>query len=250
MTCNIAINGFFGRMGQSIHAESMTHKSADITLGCDIEEKIKNHQGVDGVILTSDITSSDKSFDVVIDFSLPKPSINTINACVSIKKPMTIGTTGFDDKQLSIIKEASKIIPILLAPNMSQGVNVSLKSLETMSKALKGYDVLIKEVHHVNKVDSPSGTAIKMAQVICKGLDIELGDVHSEKCPIKFESLRENTEIGTHEVIFTSNSDSIHVKHLAKNRSIFAKGAIETSIWISSQKPGLYSYLDYMDDVS
>jgi 4-hydroxy-tetrahydrodipicolinate reductase len=245
MTCNIAINGFFGRMGQSIHAESITHKSADITLGCDIEEKIKNHQGVDGVILTSDITSSDKSFDVVIDFSLPNPSINTINACVLIKKPMTIGTTGFDDKQLSIIKKASKTIPILLAPNMSQGVNVSLKSLETMSKALKGYDVLIKEVHHVNKVDSPSGTAIKMAQVICKGLNIEL-----EKCPIKFESLRENTEIGTHEVIFTSNSDSIHVKHLAKNRSIFAKGAIETSIWISSQKPGLYSYLDYMDDVS
>ena len=73
---------------------------------------------------------------------------------------MTIGTTGFDDKQLSIIKEASKTIPILLAPNMSQGVNVSLKSLETMSKALKDYDVLIKEVHHVNKVDSPSGTAI------------------------------------------------------------------------------------------
>ena len=250
MTCKIAINGFFGRMGQSIHAESMTCKSADITVGCDVEEKIKNHQGVESMILTSDITSSDKFFDVVIDFSLPDPSINTINACVSIQKPMTIGTTGFNENQLSIIKEASKTIPILLAPNMSQGVNVSLKSLETMSKALKGYDILIKEVHHVNKLDSPSGTAIKMAQVICKGLNVKLGDVHSEKCPIKFESLRENTEIGTHEVIFTSNSDSIHVKHLAKNRSIFARGAIETSIWISNQKPGLYSYLDYMDDAS
>ena len=250
MTCNIAINGFFGRMGQSIHAESMVHESANITLGCDIEEKVKTHQGLDGVILTSDITSSEKLFDVVIDFTLPSPSIDTINACVSIKKPMAIGTTGFNEHQLSIIREASKSIPILLAPNMSQGVNVSLKSLQAMSKALKDYDVLIKEVHHVNKVDSPSGTAIKMAQVICKGLDIDLGDVHSAKCPIKFESLRENTEIGTHEVIFTSDSDSIHVKHLAKNRSIFAKGALETSIWISSQKPGLYSYLDYMDDIS
>ena len=167
-----------------------------------------------------------------------------------MKKPMTIGTTGFDKGQLSAIKEASKTIPILLAPNMSQGVNVSLKSLEIMSHGLKEYDVLIKEVHHVNKVDSPSGTAIKMAQVICKSRGVELGDVYSDECPIKFECLRENTEIGTHEVIFTSVSDSIHVKHLARDRSIFAKGAIETSLWISTQKPGLYSYNDYMEDMS
>ncbi len=250
MTCNIAINGFFGRMGQTIYAESMTHNSAKITLGCDAEEKIKNHDGLDSIILTSNLISSENSFDVVIDFSLPNPSINAINACVSMKKPITIGTTGFDKGQLSAIKEASKTIPILLAPNMSQGVNVSLKSLEIMSHALKEYDVLIKEAHHVNKVDSPSGTAIKMAQVICKSRGVELGDVHSDECPIKFECLRENTEIGTHEVIFTSVSDSIHVKHLARDRSIFAKGAIETSLWISTQKPGLYSYNDYMEDMS
>lgn len=250
MTCNIAINGFFGRMGQTIYEESMSHNTVKITIGCDLEEKIKNCDDIEGVILTSDITSSKDSIDVVIDFSLPGPSINTINACVSIKKPITIGTTGFNENELSKIREASKTIPILLAPNMSQGVNVSLKSLALMSKSLKEYSVLIKEIHHVNKVDAPSGTAIKMAQVICDSQNIVLGDVESPKCPIKFESLRQNTEIGTHEVIFTDKHDEIRLVHIANHRSIFGKGAIQTAKWIKGQSPGLYSYSDYMDDIA
>ena len=104
----------------------------------------------------------------------------------------------------------------------------------------------IKEIHHVNKIDAPSGTAIKMAEVICKSRGIDLGDVKSETCPIKFESIRERTEIGTHEVIFKNKSDEIRLIHIAKDRSIFADGAIETAVWVKNQKAGLYTYNDYM----
>tara|TARA_B100001778_G_scaffold307932_1_gene288337 strand:+ start:73 stop:822 length:750 start_codon:yes stop_codon:yes gene_type:complete len=247
---NIAINGFLGRMGQSIFNESANHNDIKITIGCDSDDMIKSSTNTFNLPLTTDISQNHDLFDVVIDFSLPDPSISTIQKCILIKKPITIGTTGFNNNQLEHINVASKQIPILLAPNMSHGVNVSLNSLALMSKNLRGYDILIKEVHHKNKVDSPSGTAIKMAQVICDSQNIELGDISSSKCPIKFESLRQDTEIGTHEVVFTDQHDAIHLLHIANDRSIFARGAIDTAKWIKDQLPGLYSYSDYMADIS
>ena len=218
-------------------------KKLEVTVGCDQKDKIDPQHEIS---LTDDLSKFSDLFDVVIDFSLPEPSISTIQKCVAIKKPITIGTTGFNKTQLEHINKASKQVPILLAPNMSHGVNVSLKSLALISKNLRGYDVLIKEVHHVNKVDSPSGTAIKMAHVICDNQNIELGDINSSECPIKFESLRQDTEIGTHEVIFKNKSDEIRLIHIAKDRSIFADGALETAMWVKNQKAGLYTYNDYM----
>ena len=244
------MNGFLGRMGQSIFQESANHKDVEITLGCDSSVKIESSSKEFDLELTSDISKFDKLFDVVIDFSLPAPSVDTIQKCISLEKGITVGTTGFTEEQLAVITRASKSIPILLAPNMSRGVNVSLNSLALMSKSLKDYDVLIKEIHHINKLDSPSGTAIKMAQVICDSQGMVLGDVKSSKCPIKFDSLRQDTEIGTHEVIFTDKHDQIRLVHIANDRSIFAKGAIQTAKWIKNQRSGLYSYCDYMEDLS
>ncbi len=245
MKTNIAINGYCGRMGAAIYEDSTNFKNLKITVGCDVEEKILNKK-TDGVILTSDLTSAKDLFDVVIDFTLPIPSIEAIYNCVTMNKPIVIGTTGYNNEQLNNIKEASQTIPILLAPNMSIGVNVSLSALSMIARSLKNYKVKIEEVHHKNKIDSPSGTAIKMAQVICDAQDIELGDINSNNCPITFESKREDTKVGTHEVIFQGESDSVSLTHIAKNRSIFANGAIATAIWLQTQKPGLYSYQDYI----
>ena len=182
MTCNIAINGFFGRMGQSIFEESTNHQNASITIGCDVKDKIEK-PSLGDVVLTSDIDQHAEQFDVLIDFTLPQPSLDIINKCVSMKKPITIGTTGFTTEQMKQMVSASEFIPILLAPNMSRGVNASLDGLAKISKSLKDYNILIKEIHHVNKVDSPSGTALKMAQVICDNQCIELGDIKSKDCP-------------------------------------------------------------------
>jgi 4-hydroxy-tetrahydrodipicolinate reductase len=237
-TSRIAINGFFGRMGQAIYNLSKEEKF-NVTVGCDQKDKINlEHE----VLLTDDLSNSPESFDVVIDFSLPVPSINTVKICEAISKPITIGTTGFNDDQKHYLISASKSIPLLLAPNMSLGVNASLKSIFDLSKILSNYDISIEETHHRNKVDSPSGTALKIAEVVAKARGIE-----PDKIDIK--SNREDGEIGVHKTIFKSKDDEIIVFHNAFNRTIFATGALETSQWIAKQEPGLYTYKDFMDSV-
>ena len=149
MTCNIALNGFFGRMGQSIFEESKKNSNCLITVGCDLKEKLLNNT-FENIALTSDIEKHSEDFDVVIDFTLPEPSIDLIKKCVRINKPIAIGTTGFSQEQLSLIFEASKEIPILLAPNMSHGVNVSFAALEDISKSLK-----IVLLGDTDQVDTP-----------------------------------------------------------------------------------------------
>ena len=234
----IAINGFFGRMGQTIYSLSK-EKKFNVTVGCDQKDKINlQHE----VLLTDDLSKFSESFDVVIDFSLPAPCINTVKTCEVISKPITIGTTGFNDEQKDYLIAASKNIPLLLAPNMSLGVNASLKSISDLSKILSNYEVSIEETHHRNKVDAPSGTALKIAEVVAEARGIEPGNIH-------IKSNREDGEIGVHKTIFKSVDDEIIVFHNAFNRTIFATGALETSQWIAKQEPGLYTYKDFMDSV-
>ena len=111
----------------------------------------------------------------------------------------------------------------------------------------KNYEVSITETHHKNKIDSPSGTAIKMAEIICESKNIKLGNIKSSDCPIKIESHRVDSEVGTHEVIFKNELNELKLTHKAYNRSIFSKGALDTSLWLVSQPPGLYHFNDFMD---
>ena len=239
---NIAINGFLGRMGQSIFHESANHNDIKITLGCDSDQMINSSANVFSLPLTSDITQNHDLFDVVIDFSLPEPSIKAVKTCEEISKPITIGTTGFSNEQKEYLIAASEKIPLLLAPNMSLGVNASLQSISDLSKLLINYEVSIEETHHKNKIDSPSGTALKIADVIANARGIEASS-------IDIKAYREDGEIGVHKTIFKSDDDEIIIFHNAFNRSIFAKGALETSQWIANQKPGLYTYKDFMESV-
>ena len=235
----IAINCFFGRMCQSIFKLSKKN-NFKVTVGCDKQEKLSQESEV---LLLSSLSSNPDSFDVVIDFSLPEPSINVVKVCEALSKPITIGTTGFNRTQKDQLLAASKNIPLLFAPNMSLGVNATLKSISELSKLLLNYKVSIEETHHKNKIDSPSGTALKIAEVVA-----EARGINPEKIDIK--SFREDGEIGVHKTIFKSNDDEIIIYHNAYNREIFALGALETSQWIAKQKPGFYTYKDYMEDVS
>ena len=235
----IAINGFFGRMGQAIYELSLKQKF-DVTVGIDIKEKLQSDLDVK---FSDNLSEYSELFDVVIDFSLPEPCINAVKACQKLKKPITIGTTGFSSDQKKLLTEASKEIPLLLAPNMSIGVNASLKSISELSKLLSGYEVSIEETHHKNKLDSPSGTALKIAEVVG-----EARNTNSSQINIK--SFREEGEVGIHKTIFKSSDDEIIIYHNAYNRAIFAQGALDTSQWISKQKIGLYTYSDYMEDIA
>ena len=258
MTCKIAINGFLGKMGQSIFDESKNSSLYDVRVGCDVDKKIDElkshpevwHEKSGGLILTTDLNKCKDLYDVVIDFSLPSSSEKIVKLCRDLRKPITIGTTGFTNDQLKKIELAAELIPILLAPNMSYGVNVCFHMLSVLAKKLKNYEVSIFETHHKNKIDSPSGTAIKMAEIICESKNIKLGDVQASNCPIKIESLRVDSEIGTHEVIFKNESNELKLMHTAFNRSIFAQGALDTSLWIIKQPPGLYHFNDFLDNQS
>ena len=244
----IAINGFYGKMGQAIYSQSIKIPSLVVTVGCDVASKI-NAKETSDIKLTDKLSAVENLFDVVIDFTLPTPSLSTLNQCHEMRKPAVVGTTGFTKEQLEEIKQLSKDIPILLAPNMSMGVNVSIESLSYIAGMLKDYEITIEETHHINKVDSPSGTALKMANVIADAANLTLGDIESKDCPIKFISNRENTAIGTHTITFSSEQDEIVLTHNANTREIFAIGALRTANWIKTQDVGFYNYKDFMDSI-
>ena len=235
----IAINGFYGRMGQAIFNLSLV-KNFTVTVGIDKQDKLET---IEGLKLSDSLTKLKEFYDVVIDFSLPEPSVKAVKECESLGKPITIGTTGFTDEQRQMITDASKRIPILLAPNMSKGVNASLQTISDLSRLLSDYEVSIEETHHKNKVDSPSGTALKIAEVVANARNIKASDIN-------ITSYREEGEIGVHKTVFKSDDDEIIIYHNAFNRKIFAKGALETSQWIAKQKPGLYTYKNFMEDIT
>ena len=215
----VFINGLSGKMGSSI-ADIATQQN-DLNLIHD--KNIKNA-------------------DVLIDFSRPSSTLNILEDCLEHNIPMVIGTTGFNQDELSIIKEASKKIPILLAFNMSKGIFIIKKSIQDFLESNNNkLNCTIEEVHHTEKVDSPSGTALELKKVI------EIADIANNILSLNIESKRVEDVFGIHKVIFSSDSDYIEFKHEALSRKVFAEGAIEISKLISSKSPKMYDLEDFFN---
>jgi len=215
----IFINGQSGKMGSSI---------ADIA----------TEQGDLNLIQDGHI----KNADVLIDFSRPSSTLKILEDCLKLNIPMVIGTTGFNKEELSAIEEASKKIPILLAFNMSKGIFIIKKSIQDFLKSNSSkLKCTIEEVHHTEKVDSPSGTAIELKNVI------EKADIAKNISSLNIESKRVQGVFGIHKVIFSSDSDYIEFKHEALSRKVFAEGAIEISKLISSKSPKMYELEDFFN---
>jgi 4-hydroxy-tetrahydrodipicolinate reductase len=215
----VCINGLSGKMGSSIKDIAMQQNDLNLIY----DNNIKNA-------------------DVLIDFSRPSSTLNILEDCLEHNIPMVIGTTGFNQDELSIIKEASKKIPILLAFNMSKGIYIIKKSIQNFleSNTIK-LSCVIEEVHHTEKVDSPSGTAIELKKVI------EIADIAKNISSLSIESKRVKGIFGIHKVIFSSDSDYIEFKHEALSRKVFAEGAIEISKLISSKSPKMYELEDFFN---
>ena len=214
---NLFVNGISGKMGSSI-----------INLVSNIENVL--------------ITDSIIDCDVVVDFSRPESSLNIINKCIENKKPIVIGTTGFNDEQLQIIKEASQDIPVLLSYNMSKGIFFLKKSIKDfLHKNQHNFECVIHEVHHTEKVDSPSGTAIELEKTI------QNNDINKIISSICIESKRVFGVNGIHEVRFFNNNDSIVFKHEALSRNIFSEGALAIAKSILKKEPNLYSVKDFFN---
>ena len=239
----IAITGSNGRMGQALIEA--------VKLNPNVSEGSILNRGVD-------IKRVLKDFDVLIDFTRPEATLDALSICQSAGKAMVIGTTGFSDDALKVIDQASSDIPIVFAPNMSVGVNLTLKLLETTAKVI-GTDsnIEIVEAHHRHKVDAPSGTALKMGEVIANALGRDLSECAvygregkekpRDRQTIGFSSIRGGDVVGEHTVTFFMEGERVEITHKASSRMTYANGAVKASQWLTNQPNGLYSMQDVLD---
>lgn len=263
-THRIAIAGASGRMGRTLVEAVLA--APDCSIGAALDMPGSPALGQDagafagvhtGVAIRSDLYAALQHVRYFIDFTRPEGTMAHLAACEAAGVAMVIGTTGFDEAQLARIRIASQRIAIVMAPNMSIGVNVVFKLLEQAARALaQGYDIEIIEAHHRHKVDAPSGTALLLGEAAAQGRAIGLAeqsirvrDGHTGPRPagaIGFASLRGGSVVGEHSVILAGPGERIVLSHQAEDRTIFARGAVKAALWAHGRKPGLYSMRDVL----
>ncbi len=260
----IAVAGASGRMGQMLMAAICATDDCALTGALDIasspmlgQNALGFQGGADGVKVSADLRAGLQQAKTLIDFTRPEGTMAHLAVCRELGVNMVIGTTGFTPQQKADIGGAAKDIAILMAPNMSVGVNVTLKLLEMAAKALStGYDIEIIEAHHRHKVDAPSGTALKMGEVIAEALGRDLKDcavyaregVTGERDPstIGFASIRGGDIVGDHTVLFAGTGERIEITHKSASRATYAEGSLRAVRYLAVQKPGLYDMFDVL----
>lgn len=262
---NAAVTGAAGRMGKAIICA--LDGNATIALSGALEREGSPFLGKDagefagagkaGVKITDDWEKAFKKADVIIDFSTPEASIKNLEDAVALKKAIVIGTTGFSFHQRDIIKDLCQKTNVVMAPNMSIGVNLLLKLCADAASVLgRDYDIEIVEAHHRHKKDAPSGTAIRIAEVIANtlGRDIEKVAVYERKGivgerrpeEIGIQSIRAGDIVGDHTVLFAAPGERIELVHRASSRETFAMGAVKAAVWLIGKPNGLYDMQDVL----
>jgi len=239
----IAISGANGRMGQTL-AEA-AELNSNIEIGCTLDLGDKLGEMLD-------------SFDVLIDFTRPEATLEYLAICQKAGKGMVIGTTGFSNDELLLIEAAANDIAIVFAPNMSVGVNLTLKLLDTAAKVFgDDADIEIIETHHRHKVDAPSGTALKMGEVVANALGRDLStcavygregiEEPRSRQTIGFSTVRGGDVVGDHTVSFFMEGERVEITHKASSRMTFANGAVRAASWLNGKQSKLYSMQDVLD---
>ena len=261
----VAVVGAAGRMGKNlIEAVGMT-KGLELTaatehpdsslIGADAGEVAG--VGKLGVTIAADLSAVVNDFDVVIDFTGLAPTLNHLSICREHGKKIVIGTTGFDDSQKAQIADASKDIGVVFAPNMSVGVNLCFKLLDLAARVMgDDSDIEIIEAHHRHKLDAPSGTAVRMGEVVADALGRDLAKVavygregqtgERERETIGFETIRAGDVVGEHTVWFATEGERVEITHKASSRMTFAKGAARAAAWLESKDAGLFDMQDVL----
>lgn len=260
----VAVAGAKGRMGKLIIDAVWNCPETELVAAIEHQEMKECDEDAGaslgyntGVKITHDINAIKTSgARVLIDFTRPEGTLNYLEVCTKYDCAMVIGTTGFNEEQTGKIQQASQSIPIVLAPNMSTGVNVTLKILELAAKLLKDYDCEIVEMHHNKKVDSPSGTAIQMGKVVAtsRGQNFEEAAQwarHGHTGPreagsIGFAALRGGDVVGDHKVIFAGPGERIEISHLSASRQGYAQGAVKAALFIADKKSGFFGMTDVL----
>ena len=246
---NLAITGCMGRMGQKLIQSSRSDKSFKLVAMTENRVIKKKIYGIQPSLNTN---KAFKKASVIIDFTVPRCTLEVLKIAVKERKKVIIGTTGFTKKQEQMIKNFSKKIPILKAGNMSLGVNLLMYLTEIASKSLgKKFLSKVYEVHHKNKIDYPSGTALMLGEGIANGKKTNLYKLIGKKFlnkksfpygkKINFNSVRKGSVVGEHEVTFSSGKEVIKLNHESFDRALYSEGALAAAKWILNKKPGLYS---------
>jgi 4-hydroxy-tetrahydrodipicolinate reductase len=260
----IAVAGASGRMGK-ILVESVTCSEDAVLTGALMRVGAPSI-GVDaalflgkpnGVLIESDLTKALANADFLIDFTRPEGTLKHLEYCAAHGIKMIIGTTGFDDAGKAAIAAAAEKTAIVFAPNMSVGVNVTLKLLEMAAKSFShGYDIEIIEAHHRHKVDAPSGTALKMGEVIADTLGRDLNEVGvfsregvtGERDPssIGFATIRGGDIVGDHTVLFAGIGERVEITHKSSSRATYAQGSLRAARFLADKKTGLFDMFDVL----
>lgn len=266
----IAVVGASGRMGRQLI--QAVHEAEGASLGAALVRKGSSLVGSDagemagagtlGVTIVDDLTAVVDDFDILIDFTRPEATLEYLKFCREQHKAIVIGTTGFDQAGKAAISEAAQDIGIVFAANFSVGVNLVLKLLEKAAKVMGDYaDIEIVEAHHRHKVDAPSGTALAMGEAIADAMEWDLdqhavyareGHTGERKAQtIGFATVRAGDIVGEHTAMFADIGERVEITHKASSRMTFAKGAVRASVWLSSQKNGLFDMKNVLnlDDI-
>lgn len=261
----LAITGAAGRMGKTLIEQ--IHEAEGLELGAAFERSGSSLLGADagelagvgslGVPVESEIAAALDRFDLLIDFSVPEATLSLLPVLAGAGKKLVIGTTGFDDAGQAAITAAAEQIAILKAPNMSVGVNVVFKLIEIAALALGDeVDVEVIEAHHKHKIDAPSGTAVRMGEILAQALDRDLardavyGRQGStgprDSNTIGFATVRGGDIVGDHTVLYAGTGERIEITHRAQSRANFAQGALRASRFIAEKPRGLYDMQDVL----
>lgn len=260
----IGVTGAAGRMGRTL-IEAVSGADNGIQLSAAIHRKGSSLIGSDagelagigrvGVPIVE--TLAEANFDLLIDFTLVEPTLENLDYCVQNDKMMVIGTTGFSDVQKAKISDAGTRIPIVFAANMSVGMNMCFHLLKQMSQVLgDDSDIEIIETHHRHKLDAPSGTALRLGEVIADTLGRNLGDCAvygregisepRDRKTIGFATVRAGDVVGDHTVLFASEGERVELTHRASSRMTFAKGAVRAARWLQGRPSHLYDMQDVL----
>lgn len=261
----VAVVGAAGRMGKTLIEAVLA--TDGMILAAATEQPDSTLVGVDageqagvgnlGVAISHSLTKVVDAFDVLIDFTGPAGTMVHLDVCRQHGKAMVIGTTGLSEEQKAEIRAAAEDIPIVFAPNMSVGVNLCFRLLELAAQVMGDEaDIEIIEAHHRHKVDAPSGTALRMGEVVAGALGRDLSDVavygregHTgprDARTIGFETIRAGDVVGEHTVWFATEGERVEITHKASSRMTFAKGAVRAAAWLGDQGPGLFDMQDVL----
>jgi 4-hydroxy-tetrahydrodipicolinate reductase len=259
MPTRIGVLGCSGRMGRRLVAEISAAEGCAVAGGS--ARQGSGHVGHDigelagigrvGIPIVDKAENVIRDSDVVVDFTAPEASVAHAGRAARLTTPIVIGTTGLSAEQAAALRQAAASVPIVWAPNMSLGINLLLGVVEEIARRLgTEWDIEILELHHRQKIDAPSGTALALGRAAAAGRGVKFEEVERRardgitgprsRGEIGFASLRGGDAIGDHHVLFCGDSETIELSHRATNRLIYAKGAVRAALWVLGRPPGLY----------